>query len=425
MPRLTDPAVKALKPHPSKVVRLWDGDGLHIECRPTGSKLWIFKFSIAGHPRRMSFGTYPAVTLKEARERRDDARRLLRDGIDPQRERVRLKRQQVLALGATLQAVTEEWLADKHHGWTSAYAEDTRRAFTLHVFPRLGSRPIAEIEAIDLLDLLRSLTAAGSRRELARRLRQKLELIWNYAIITGRATVNVAAPLKGQFAAPDVKGFPAVAERDLPALLMAVRGYGNVWIEGAVLLQVLTATRPGETRGARWDELDEAAGIWTIPADRMKKRRAHVVPLSSQAQQVLTFLRPVSGHLPLLFPSRSRSRVPMSENTVSACLQRVGFGHVTPHGFRKTFSTAANEAGHRSDVIEACLAHVDANKVRAVYNQAEHLKARRELLQWWGDRVERGCDDYISAKGLAPIFPLQPLTTNAGNGHERYGKPTP
>lgn len=406
MPRLTDPAVRALKPHPSKVVRVWDGDGLHIECRPTGSKLWIFKFSIAGRPRRMSFGTYPAVGLKEARQRRDDARRLLRDGIDPQRERVRQKRLQVLALGTTVQAVAEEWFTDKAPGWTPAYAEDTRRAFVLHVFPRLGARPIADVEAIDLLHLLRGVTADGGRRELARRIRQKCEQIWNYAIITGRARVNVAAPLKGQFAAPVVKGFASMRDDELPALLTAVRGYGNVWIEAAVLLQLLTATRPGEARKARWTEFDMSAGVWTIPADRMKKRRPHVVPLSTQALSVLQWLAPTSAHLPVLFPGRVRSASTMSENAIGACLKRIGRPGVTMHGLRKTFSTAAHEHGRRSDVIEACLAHIDVNKVRAVYNQAEHLEARRELLQWWGDRVERLCREHATKTGTTPIFPL-------------------
>lgn len=406
MPRLADVTVKALKPVPGKVQRLWDGDGLHVECRPNGSKLWIFKFSIAGRPRRMSFGVYPAVSLKEARARRDEARRLLRDGIDPQAERARQKRLQVLALRTTVKAVAEEWLKDKAPGWTPAYAEDTERAFALHVYPRIGGRPIADVQAVDLLTLLRTVIADGERRELARRLRQKLEQIWNYAIITGRATTNAAAPLKGQFAAPVVRGFPAVAEADVPALLVAVRGYGNRWIEAAVLLQLLTATRPGETRGARWDEFDEARQVWTIPGDRMKKRRVHVVPLSTQAQEVLAYLEPASGHLPLLFPSRSGPRAPMSENSVSACFRRIGFGHVTPHGFRKTFSTAANEAGHRADVVEACLAHADSNKVRAVYNQAEHLQARRELLQWWGDRVETIATAYTKQRDLTPIFPV-------------------
>lgn len=406
MPRLNDPAVKAIKPHPSKVVRVWDGDGLHIECRPTGSKLWIFKFSIGNRPRRMSFGTYPAVSLKEARQRRDDARRLLRDGIDPQRERVRQKRLQVLALGTTVQSVAEEWFTDKAHGWTPAYAEDTRRAFVLHVFPRIGSHPIADVEAIDLLHLLRGITADGGRRELARRVRQKCEQIWNYAIITGRARVNVAAPLKGQFAAPVVKGFASMRDDELPALLTGVRGYGNVWIEAAVLLQLLTAARPGEARQARWEEFDLAAGVWTIPAARMKKRRPHVVPLSTQALDVLQWLAPTSAHLPVLFPGRSRSAATMSENAIGACLKRIGRPGVTMHGLRKTFSTAANEHGHRSDVIEACLAHVDVNKVRAVYNQAEHLEARRALLQWWGDRVERLCREHASQTGLAVVLPV-------------------
>lgn len=397
-----------MKPDPTRVVRLWDGDGLHVECRSNGSKLWIFKYSIAGRPRRMSFGIYDAVTLREARERRDDARRLLRDGVDPQQERAKQRQRAVLALGTTVKAVTEEWFADKESGWTPGYADDTKRAFALHVFPRIGARPIGDVTAAELLAVLRSLIEGGERRELARRIRQKLELVWNFAIVTGRASANAAAPLKGQFAAPVVKGFAAIPEADLPRFLTDVRGYGNIWIEGAVLLQLLTATRPGEARGAQWAEFDLDANVWTIPAERMKKRRPHVVPLSTQARQVLDLIRPSSGHLEVLFPSRSQPNTPMSENTIGAAVRRLGYEHVTLHGMRKRFSTAAHEHGYRSDVIEACLAHVDQNKIRAVYNLAEHMTARRELLQWWGDRVETLCRVYADAKSLTPIFPLVP-----------------
>lgn len=390
--RLTNQQAKNLKPHATKVLRLFDGNGLHLECRPTGSKLWILKYRFSGRERRISLGSYTkGVTLKDARQRREDAQRLLRAGLDPGEERRKAQRARQLALGTTVQQVTDEWLRDREPGWTAAYAEDSRRAFSLHLFPKLGARPIADVQAVELLDLFRRLTAGGTRRELVRRLRQKCEQVWNFAIITGRATTNVAAPLKGQLVAPEVRGFAAVAEKDLPGLLAAVRGYGNVVIECCVLLQVLTAVRPGEARGARWEEFDRAASVWTIPAGRMKRRKEHVVPLSRQALAVLDRLESYTGGNPVLFPSRSRPGAPMSDGTVSACLKRVGYGNVTPHGFRKTFSTAAHEAGHRSDIIEACLAHTDVDRVRAIYNRAEHLSARRELLQWWADRVEGLC----------------------------------
>lgn len=405
---LTDVQVRALQAGP-RIRRLWDTQGLHVECRPTGSKLWIFRFRFGGQQKRLSFGLYPEVSLKEARERRDDARRQLRDGLDPGAEKKKAKLAQRLASGTSVEAVCREWFAEHVPGWTAAYAHDAVRAFEKHIYPPLGTRPIADVEPAELLQILRAMTAEGTRRELVRRIRQKCEAIWNFAIVTGRARVNVAAPLKGVLRAPTVVGFAAIPEPDLPAFVVALRSYGNVQIEWAVLLQLLTATRPGETRGARWDEFDLGRAMWTIPAARMKKRIEHVVPVSSQAVQVLTALQPVSGHSPVLFPSRSNTYVPMSEGTIGAAFKRLGYGGVTAHGFRKLFSTAAHEAGHRSDVIEMCLAHVDVNRVRGVYNHAQHLTARRELLQWWGDRVEGLCQAHAARTSTTPIFPLRKL----------------
>jgi len=412
---LTDVQVRALESG-ARIRRLWDTQGLHLECRPTGSKLWIFRFRFGGQQKRLSFGLYPEVSLKEARDRRDAARRQLRDGLDPGAEKKRAKLAQRPGPGTSVEAICREWFAEHVPGWTPAYAQDAVRAFEKHIYPKLGTRPMADVQPAELLQILRGMTAEGTRRELVRRIRQKCEAIWNYAIVTRRAAVNIAAPLKGVLRAPTVVGFAAIPEPDLPAFLVALRAYGNVQVEWAVLLQLLTATRPGETRGARWDEVDFKRAVWTIPAARMKKRIEHVVPLSSQAVQVLKALRPVSGHYPVLFPSRSRTTVPMSENTVGGAFKRLGYGGVTAHGFRKLFSTAAHEAGQRSDVIEMCLAHVDANRVRGVYNHAQHLTARRELLQWWGDRVEGLCQAYTAAHNVLNIFAFAAAGSNV-SGH--------
>jgi integrase len=399
---LTDVVARKAAPA-ERPIRLWDAGGLYLEVRPSGSKLWMLKYRIAGREKRIGLGAYPLISLRQAREKRDEARRLLLAGLDPSAERQRAREAQRRAAGATVRAVSEEWIADRAQQWTDAYAADCRRAFELHIYPRLGERPIAEVQPHELLDALRVLTGDGTHRETARRLRQKLEAIWNFALLAGRATSNAAAPLKGVLVPPVVRNFPAVAERDLPALLLALDAYGNVLVQAAVWLQLLTVTRPGETRSARWVEFDLDGATWTIPAERMKRRREHVVPLSRQALAWLERLRPVSGHLPVLFPSRSRPSVPMSGNTVNKVMDLCGvpaedrrrgtrgpFADATAHGFRSLFSTVAHEAGKRSDVVEACLAHIDTNRTRASYNRATHLQARRDLLQWWADRIEAG-----------------------------------
>lgn len=411
MNRLTTRAVAALPippvQTPRKVYRRFDGGGLYVEARDTGQKMWGFKFQYAGKERRMSLGSFPDVSLKDARQRRDDMRQKLRAGIDPVAERREAKSAVRRAHAHTVRAFVEHWIAEHAAGWSAGYAMDVRRAFELHLFPRLGSRPMASVQADELRQVLRDATAGGRRYETVRRLRQRCEDIWSYAQVARIVTENIAAPLKakGMLPKPEVQGFAPVPEDELPAILVALRGYGNVLIESAFLLQLLTASRPGEARGARWDEIDLDAGLWSLPSSRMKEGKEHVVPLSPQAIAVLRRLKPLSARGPVVFPSRSRPSVPMSDNVVGQALRRLGYD-VTAHGLRKLFSTVCHEHGKDSVIIERCLAHVDKNTVRGTYNKAEYLPQRRELLHWWGDRVERLCAEYTTSKGLLPIFPL-------------------
>lgn len=414
MNRLTTRAVDALPippvQTPRKVHRKFDGGGLYIEARDNGTKLWGFKFSFAGRERRMSLGHFPDVSLKDARQRRDDMRQRLRAGIDPIAERKDAKVAQHRAHAHTVRDVVERWIAEHTPGWSAGYVADVRRAFELHLFPRLGSRPIASVQAHELRQVLRDATAGGRRHETVRRLRQRCDEIWSHAIVEQLVSVNIAAPLKAKnmLPAPVVQGFAPVPESELPAILVALRGYGNLLIESVFLLQLLTASRPGEARGARWDEIDLEAGLWSLPSSRMKEGKEHIVPLSPQAIAVLQRLEPVTGRGPVVFPSRSRPSVPMSDNVVGQALRRLGYD-VTAHGLRKLFSTVAHGEGQDSTIIERCLAHVDKNTVRGVYNKAEYLRERRDVLRWWGDRVEHVCATYTDAKGLTPIFPLPML----------------
>jgi integrase len=411
--RLKDAQVKALTKG-DKVRRIYDGGGMMLEVLPRGEhgyKRWIFKFAWHGRERRMSLGAYPGVTLKAAREKRDEARRLVRNGINPITAKEDAKREQALAVANSVELLCTEWIAQQRT-WTAAYREDVVRQFAQHVYGPIGRLPIAEVTPAMLLRLVVAPLVARDRLETARRLRQKLELVWNHALLTDRARFNAALPLKGQIAAPTITNFPSAKESELPTLLVGVRGYGNRLVEHAVLLQLLTGTRPGETRGACWDEVDLDGALWSIPAARTKRRRDHLVPLSTQALDVLRSLQALTSGHPVLFPSRSRWDAPMSEGAILMAFDRVGFGHVTAHGFRSLFSTSCHEYGHPSHIIEACLAHLDTG-VKAVYNKALYLPQRRDLLQWWGDRVEGLCAAHTTALGALPIFPLTPATRAA------------
>ncbi len=407
---LNDKKIRAVKAT-GTLTRLWDTQGLYFEVMPAGQRRWVYKFSFNRRERRMHLGTLDDLSLKKARIARDEARRLVRQGVDPIVQRQEAKRARLDDAAVTIERVAEEWIAwaavqhtDRRGPWTSGYLHDVRRAFREYVYGPLGRTPFAEITPALLLHKVFAPLIAAQKLETARRLRQKLEQVWNHAQLAGHVTANAALPLKGRISAPTVTNFASASEQELPALLVAVRGYGNRLVEHAVLLQLLTATRPGETRGARWDEFDRAKGVWTVPAVRTKRRRDHLIPLSTQAAAVLEALRPITGSGPVLFPSRSRFDVPMSENTNLMVFDRTGFKHITSHGFRSLFSTTCHEHGHDSAIIEACLAHLDTNAVRAVYNKAQYLPQRRELLQWWGDRVERLCVTYTDPKGLTPIF---------------------
>jgi integrase len=412
--RLKDTDCRALRLKPgTRATRVCDGDGLYLEVRDRGdgvSKVWLFRYSfLGGKLRSMGLGRYPDVSLQEARARRAEARALLarRPPVDPIADRRRLEqewrsearqqeaerqaaRTRVRAPGVpTVRALCEEWLERraKARSWSPRTRTLAEGALARHIYPIFGDRPIGDVTAAELTEHL----AGIDRPETVRRLRQRLERVWDLAIRTSRATSNPAATIGEDLPTPETQHLRAVSERELPRLLEAIDEDGNVYVRGAVYLQLLTATRPTETRAAKWEEFDLAADIWTIPAERMKRRgratrRPHRVPLSRQARAIVEWLEQYAQG-DYLFPHRSTPDAPMSNNTVSRALKRVGFD-VTAHGFRSVFSTVANEAGQNHDVIEACLAHAQGNQVRAAYNRAGYEQARRELLQWWADRID-------------------------------------
>lgn len=400
---LTDAKVRNAKPK-AKPYKLSDGHGLYLEVMPTGSRLWRAKYRIHGKERRISFGAYlpdgKGVSLAEAREKCTAARALKRDGVDPVQARRQERTDAATEARDTLRRLAAEWLANeaRQKGWTADYQHDVERSLELYVYPKLGNQPVRSITPRELIDTLNAVLDTkdakgkkpGARLETVRRLRQRLDGIFTYALLCERLDTNPAHGLRRAFTAPKATPMPALLESELPGLLakVAERGQGSL-IEGGVWLLCLTAVRTGELRAAQWSEIDWEQRLWRIPAERMKKRREHLVPLSTQALDILARLRERTGHTAYLFPHRSDDTRHLSENSILYAIWRAGFkGRASGHGFRSTFSTAANEHGKPADVVEAILAHVSTNKTRAAYNRALYLEQRRQVLQWWADRID-------------------------------------
>jgi integrase len=387
---LTDTAIRRAKAS-AKAVRMFDGGGLYLEVAPSGGKWWRLKYRHVGKEKRLSLGTYPETSLKEARERRDAARKLLADGQDPSQARKASKAAQRAAALNTLEPVSRAWLEHRASAWTTRTRSLVLASLENDVFPELGARPVAEIQPAEIRDLVQSIEARGAG-ETAGRVFQRLRAVYRYAIAHNLASIDPTYSLKpSEILRPRrVKHRAALAERDVPGFLCQLAQYqGEPSTVAALGLLMLTATRPGELRGARWTEIDEGQELWRIPAERMKMRREHLVPLSSQALRILKGMRKSSGAGELVFPSPFYPGRPLSDGTLNSALARMGFkGLTTAHGFRALFSTSANEAGWNADVIERQLAHEERDDVRSAYNRAQHLSDRRKLMQWWADRLD-------------------------------------
>jgi integrase len=384
---LTDTKIRNSKPG-EKPYKLYDDRGLYLLLNPTGTRWWRLKYYFSGKERGLSLGVYPDVPLKDARERRDEARRLLARGVDPSahRQAARESREH------TFQIVADEWLALQAQKLSAATITKARWMLESFVYPRLGSRPIAEIAAPELLAVLRRIESRGTN-ETAHRTKQRCSQIFRYAVATGRAARDVTVDLRGALAPVVSESHAAITEpAKIGALLRAIDGYdGHPTTAVALKLAPLVFVRPGELRGAEWSEIDLEAAEWRIPAERMKMGERHIVPLASQAVALLREQWKLTGSGKYVFPSlRSRDR-PMSMNTVNAALRRLGYtgDEMTGHGFRAMASTCLNEQGWNPDLIELQLAHAERNRVRAAYNRAERLVERRKLMAGWADYLER------------------------------------
>lgn len=383
---LTDTEIRRSKPR-AAAYRMTDGRGLYLQVTPAGGKLWRWKYRHAGKEKLMSFGQYPDVPLVSARERHAAARRLLADGVDPMAAR-KLER---AADASSFKSVAALWLDHWQTGKSSQHIGATKSRLEKNVYPSLGARPIADIEAPEIVRMIKTIEARGVG-DVAKRAFQTTGQIFRYGIAHGYCKRNPVADIKpGDVLRPTVSvNLARVEAKDLPALLKAIEVYqGKVITRLATKLLALTFVRTSELIGARWEEIDVEARRWNIPAARMKMKAPHIVPLSTQALEVLELLRTVTGNGELIFPGDIDARRPMSNNTILFALKRMGYGGVmTGHGFRGIASTLLHEQGWPHDHIEVQLAHGPRDAVSAAYNHALYLEPRARMMQHWGDYLE-------------------------------------
>lgn len=388
---LKGPEIRALKPA-DRTYKRSDERGLYVEVRPTGSKLWRLKYRFAGKDKVLAFGAFPEVGLAEARRQCDDARRQLRDGIDPgavrRREKLIAKFNAANSFGEIANEYIEKMVAEGR-----AEATISKAKWLLEQLTPVAKRPIAELKAVDMLAALKRIEVRG-KYETARRCRSFSSRVFRYAAATGRSESDPTSVLRGALITPKVTHHGAILEPEaVGRLLRLIDAYtGNAVTRLAMQLLPHVMARPGELRKSEWSEFDLDAGTWKIPAERMKMRRPHAVPLSRQVIAYLAELYDLTGPDGYVFPAFHTSRRPMSENTINQAFRRMGYsaGEVTAHGLRTTASTLLNESGEwRPDAIERSLAHADANAVRGVYNRGSYWEERVAMHQWWSDYLDQ------------------------------------
>ncbi|WP_164119118.1 integrase arm-type DNA-binding domain-containing protein [Sphingorhabdus sp. Alg239-R122] len=390
---LTVAEIKALKPR-SKAYKKADAGGLYLHINPTGSKLWRYKFRIAGKEKLLAFGRWPEVSLASAREARDLAKQQIAKGMDPSLERKRNKAAAKVAAGTSFAVIAEEFIDRKlvAEGRADGTLKKARWFLKL-LAPAIGKMPVTDVDSQMLLAALRRLEAKGNY-ETAKKCRSFASRVFRYAIWTGRAKNDPAASLQGALITRKAKHYAAILEpKKLGGLLRAIDSYdGHPATKFALRIAPHVFVRPGELRHAEWHEINLHDAIWTIPAGKMKARREHAVPLSNQVQNYFTQLSNITGVTGYVFPSFHTPKRPMSENTVNVAFRRMGFGkdEVTAHGLRSTASTLLNESGlWNPDAIERALAHGDSNAVRGAYSRGNYWEERVKMAQWWSDYLDQ------------------------------------
>lgn len=389
--KLNDQKCRTAKPK-EKNYKLSDGGGLYLEVTTKGGKLWRMKYRFMNKEKKLSIGEYPAITLADARERREEAKKLLANGLDPSAVKQEIKHERILENANTFEVIAREWHEHKRPEWSELNAKIVLDRLERDVFPEIGNYPIRAITHKMLLDLANTLKQRGAN-ELAKRMIQMCRHIYRFAIITGRANQNIAEDLKGMIKPKPQGHYAAIEARDLPQFILDLRNHKaklNRQTYLAVNFMMLTFVRTSEMIQARWDEFDLKAKTWLIPASRMKMGKEHVVPLSSQAVAILEELRELHNHPVYVFPSRNSRNRTMSNNTILMALDRMGYrGKMTGHGFRAlAMSTIMEKLGYRHEVPDLQLAHAKRGDVARAYDRAKFLSERTTMMQEWADYLD-------------------------------------
>ncbi len=387
---LTDMKVLKAKPQ-DKQVTLFDGKGLFLLITPSGGKLWRMKYRYEGKEKLLALGIYPEISLADARERRDKARKQIAHGIDPGAVR-KAQKQADTEETETFEVIAREWHTKFTPSWTPGHSDTIMSRLKRDLFSWVGARPINQIKAPELLTVLRRVEARGAL-ESAHRTRTIAGQVFRYAVATGRAERDPSADLKGALPQPGEKHHAAITDpKEVAPLLRAIDGYqGHFVVKCALRLAPMFFVRPGELRHAEWAEIDLDEAAWNIPAHKMKMKQAHIVPLSSQAVEILTELKELTGASKYVFPSGRSFARPMSNNALLAALRRMGFDKdtMTPHGFRAMARTILDEVLQvRPDYIEHQLAHAVRDPNGRAYNRTAHLAERRKMMQLWADYLD-------------------------------------
>jgi integrase len=399
--RLTDAKIRNTK-QSERPLKLTDGHGLYLAVRPTGSKLWRYRFRIHGKETTISLGEYPLVGLQEARECHREARKQVQQGVNPAQQRRAQKLIHAAEQGCTFESVALEYFHKKQDKWVPSYAAQFERHLRRSVFPKIGAFPIRDVTPGHILEILRSLETNAPT--VAKMIRQWCSAVFRYAIARMLATNDPTSSLKGALVTPKPVHYRSLSRADLPAFMNALDSYQHDRVTQIYLrLLLLCFTRPTELRAAEWVEFNLTAAEWRIPAVRIKSKQTHLVPLSRQAVMLLRELQTITGARLHLFPNSREPRTFMGDSIPRKALRRMGYQQAcTLHGFRSTASTILNEAGWRSDVIEAQLAHRESNRTRASYNHAVYLTERRQMMQAWADLL-----DSLLGNNVIPMYEKQ------------------
>ncbi|WP_369064245.1 tyrosine-type recombinase/integrase [Enterobacter sp. MALB-1] len=386
--KLTARQISTAKPQ-DKPYKLADGGGLYLLVNPNGSRYWRMKYRYAGKEKLLSIGVYPDVSLAEARDKRNEAKRLLAAGEDPSEVKQAAKEAKSLAVNNSFELLALEWHEHKKPNWSSGYADDILEYLRKDIFPYIGRKAITDIKPMDMLSVLKKMEERGVLDKL-KKTRQACRQIFTYAVITGRAEYNPVTDLAGALKSPKQQHFPHLSSAQLGPFRHAVDAYsGSKITRIATLLLMYLSVRTIELRAAEWHEFDFSKDLWLIPKERMKMRRPHLVPIPKQAKELLLELKEITGRGKYVFPGRNDAGKPMSEASINQVIKRIGYaGQATGHGFRHTMSTVLHEQGFNSAWIEAQLAHSDRNTIRGTYNHAQYIDGRREMLQWYADYLD-------------------------------------